>query len=132
MSYLGETSRATPADAAIQPDTGLIALMKNSLTLNLKGKPWGTEGKSQITLVPGINLVGVPLKSPSLNRVTDVFHLEGIRGNVTSIIVHDGMTFQVAVQPGDAGDIVITGETALILIAREPAEIPIDGEAWGK
>jgi hypothetical protein len=132
LTYLGETSRNTPADAAIQPDTGLIALMKNAVRLNLRGKPWGTEGRSRITLTAGINLIGMPLRDASITRVTDLLNREGLKGNITSIIVYDGGAFRVVTRPDDVGDIVITGEGAFILTARAPAEIPITGEGWGK
>ena len=64
MSYLGDDSASSIADADINDHTGLIAVMKQAKTLHLAGDALGTGGESRIDIGLGNNLVGVPLNPP--------------------------------------------------------------------
>ena len=130
FSYASIRDKGTSGDKALTDDTGIIAIMKNAVTLRLSGNPLGTDGNSTITLNRGLNLVGVPLQAPNIIRVSDLFALEGIGGNVASIIVSDNGTFKVVGRAGDAGDIEITGGQAFILTAREATTVAISGAGW--
>ena len=130
FSYASTQDKGTSGDKALTDDTGIVAVMKNAVTLRLSGNPLGTNGNSTITLNRGINLVGVPLRAPNINRVSDLFTIEGIAGNVGSIIVSDNGTFKVVGQAGDAGDIEITGGQAFILTARQAGTVAISGAGW--
>ena len=130
FAYSGTRDNNTPADKALADDTGIIAVMKNAVTLRLEGNPLGTDGNSTITLNRGINLVGVPLQAPNITRVSDLFAIEGIAGNVGSIIVSDNGTFRAVGQAGDAGDNPITGGQAFILTARQATTVAISGAGW--
>ncbi len=129
-SYLGPQSKGTLADRSITDDLGMITVMKTAVTLRLKGDALGTDGKSQITLKRGTNLVGVPLKNANLKRVSDLLSLTGIKDNATSIIVSDAGTFKVVTQPDDPGDISITGGQSFIITARAAGVAEITGVAW--
>ena len=131
-SYLGPSSRGTPADLPITADTGILTLMKDPVTLHLEGHPWSVTGMSTIQLRPGLNLIGVPLKDERLKQVSDLLGLEGLRNNATAIVVYDEGKFKVVTQPGDDGDVPITGEAAFIMTTREAAGVEIRGEGWGK
>ena len=49
MSYLGDESAGTTADAAIGDDTGLIAVMESAATLELTGNALGAGGYSMVS-----------------------------------------------------------------------------------
>jgi hypothetical protein len=131
-SFLGNSSRGTGADRTITDNLGMITVTKNSVTLRLKGDALGTDGKSQIPLNPGPNLIGVPLMDKRLKRVSDLFSLEGIKGNAQAIIVQDPNDgkFKVVAQAGDDGDIPITGGQSFIITAVQGSTTEVSGVAW--
>ena len=109
-SFLGDLSRGTLADATITDYMGIITVMTNPVTLNLKGQSIGITG---ITLEPGTNLIGLP-PDPSLTIVSDLFGVGEIATEATAIIVSDGGTFKAVAQVGDDGDIALTGGQSFI------------------
>ena len=130
-SYVGTSSTGTPADQELTDDMGIIASMKTPVSVHLTGAALGTNGSSSITLNPGHNLVGLPLKDERINRVSDLLRLDGIWGNVSVITLNDGGKFKTVGRAGDPGDIEITGGQAFILLdARQTATVEISGEAW--
>ena len=130
LSYFGESDRGGPADRVLTDETGIVAGMKTSVTVRLTGTPLGTDGTSTITLNSGVNLVGLPLNAESLVRVSDLFTLDGIRGNVGVIIVTEGGEFQLVGRAGDLGDIPLTGGQGFILTAQQAATVSISGSVW--
>ena len=129
-SYLGDASRGTVADKRLTDDTGIIAVMNREASLHLSGDALGANGNSSITLHPGPNMVGVPLRDSRIGRVSDLLTLEGIGGNVSAVLVSDNRRFRRVERAGDAGDIPIMGGQSFVLIAREPATVAISGEGW--
>ena len=130
LGYFGPPDRGTPVDRGLTDDIGIIAGMRAPASIRLGGDALGMDGSSTITLNRSISFVGLPLKDPSITRVSDLFTLDGIRDNVPVIIVLDNKEFKVVERAGDPGDIEITGGQAFILLAREPAMVAISGEAW--
>ena len=124
------SDKGTPADRTLTDDMGIITSMKTPVSVFLTGNALGTNGTSTITLTPGLNFVGLPLRDETINRVSDLFRLDGIGGNVPAIILNDGGEFKVVGRAGDPGDIAITGGQAFILNARQTATVAISGEAW--
>ena len=129
-SYRGPSSRGTAADPVLTDDTGIMAGIKKTVTLRLSGDALGTDGTSSITLHPGTNVVGLPLKARNITRVSDLFTLDGIKDNVTSIIVSDKGKFKIVGRAGADGDILITGGQAFSLPAQQAATVTISGEGW--
>ena len=129
-SYFGTSDTGTPADKGLTDDTGIIAGMKVSTSVRLSGDALGTDGSSTITLTPGLNLVGLPLRDSRITRVSDLFALDGIGGNVPVIILTDGGEFKAVGRADDPGDIEITGGQSFILTAQRAATVAISGEAW--
>ena len=129
-SYFGVADRGTPADRRLADDTGILAGMLAPAAVHLTGTPLGTNGSSTITLTPGLNLVGLPLRDRRISRVSDLFTLPGIGGNVPVVILTDNGEFKLVGRAGDPGDIPITGGGAFILIASDAATIPITGTGW--
>ena len=129
-SYFGVFDRGTPADRMLTDDTGILAGMKTRVSLRLSGSALGTSGNGIITLNPGLNVVGLPLRDSRVRRVSDLFALNGIGGNVPVIILTDGGEFKAVGRAGDPGDIQITGGQGFILTAQRPAPVIIYGVGW--
>ena len=130
LSYFVSSDKGTPADVPLADDTGIIAGMKVPTSFRLGGDALGADGNSTITLNQGLNLVGLPLRDPRISRVSDLFALDGIGGNVPVIILTDREEFKAVGRADDPGDVPIRGGQAFILIAQRPAMVEISGEAW--
>ena len=129
-SYFDARDKGEAADKVLTDDLGIIAGMKALVDIRLSGDALGTNGRSSITLHPGMNLVGVPLKDSRVARVSNLFSLEGIGGNVPVIIVSDKGVYKVVAQAGDDGDIEITGGQSFIMSARDAKTVAIEGDGW--
>ena len=130
LSYFGPPDTGTSADKGLTDDTGIIAGMIAPVSVHLSGNPLGTNGSSTITLNQGINLVGLPLRDSKVTRVSDLFALNGIGGNVPVVILTDNGEFKIVGQAGDPGDILIVGGQSFILTAQREAMVPISGDGW--
>ena len=130
FSYTGTPDRGTSGDQPLTDDKGIIASMKAPVAIRLRGDALGANGSSAITLYPGINIVGVPLRDSRIARVSDLFALDGIRDNVIAITVSDSGEFHTVRQVGDPGDIPITGGQSFNLKAQEAATVAIFGDGW--
>ncbi|MDP6597234.1 MAG: hypothetical protein QGI86_15370 [Candidatus Poribacteria bacterium] len=129
-SYLNESSRDSKADRVIQDDTGIITVMQEPVVLELRGRSLGNHGIASIQLSKGLNHVGIPLKTERVNRVSDLFALDGIKNNATAIIVPDQGRFKVVAAAGDDGDILITGGQSFIITAKGESQVRIGGMSW--
>ena len=130
LNYFVPSDKGTPADRRLTDDLGIIAGMKSPTSVRLKGDALGTDGSSTIALNQGLNLVALPLNNSRINRVSDLFALDGIGGNVPVIILTDGGEFKAVGRAGDPGDIAITGGQSFILTAQRAAIVEISGDAW--
>ena len=129
-SYFDTSDTGTSADKRLTDDTGIIAGMIAPVSVHLSGNPLGTNGSSTITLNQGLNLVGLPLRDSRITRVSDLFALDGIGGNVPVVILTDNGEFKAVGQAGDAGDIPIIGGQSFILTARQAGMVVISGDGW--
>ena len=129
-SYFVPSDRGGLADVRLADDKGIIASLRAPVSVRLTGNPLGTNGSSTITLNPGLNLVGLPLNDSRINRVSDLFALDGIGGNVPVIILTDGGEFKLVGRADDPGDIEITGGQAFIMTASREAAVDISGDGW--
>ena len=127
MSYLGDASAGSMADAAIGDDTGLIAVMKSAATLELVGDALGTGGVSQISVSAGNNLVGVPL-DPAVDMMISDALVAGVGAIAVSNAAGDG--FHTITAAGDMGDGPVMGGVGYIVVATADASIPVIGTAW--
>ena len=128
--YFGDADRGSIADRALTAPAGILASIKTPISVRLGGDAIGTDGASTITLTPGLNLVGLPLRDSRVMRVSDLFALEGIANNVAAIVVTDNGEFKLVGRVGDAGDIPVTGGGAFILIAAGGGTVTIIGDGW--
>ena len=129
-SYFVPSDRGSPADARLTDDKGIIVGLRTPVSVRLRGGALGTSGTSTITLNPGLNLVGLPLNDSRIMRVSDLFALNGIGGNVPVIILTDDGEFKAVGRAGDPGDIQITGGQSFILTVQRPATVIIFGDGW--
>ena len=130
FSYFGDSDTDTSADTMLTDDTGILAGMTAPVSIRLRGNPLGTNGNSAINLNLGINLVGLPLRDSRINRVSDLFALDGIGGNVPVIILTHGGEFKAVGRAEDPGNIEITGGQAFILTAQRAAMVATSGDGW--
>ena len=130
FSYFVPSDKGGPADRRLTDDMGIIVGMKSPTSVRLRGDALGTDGSSTIALNQGLNLVGLPLRDSRIARVSDLFGLDGIGGNVPVIILTDGGEFKAVGRADDPGDIEITGGQSFILTAQRAAVVDISGEAW--
>ena len=128
--YFGLSDVGTSVDKGLTDDTGILANMIAPASIRLKGSPLGTNGTSTITLNPELNIIGLPLRDSRINRVSDLLTLDGISGNVPSIILTVSGTFQSVGRSDDLGNIEITGGQSFVFNAQEAATIEISGEGW--
>ena len=130
ITYHGNESTGSMADAPIGGDTGLIAVMNSAATLELVGGTLGTAGTAQITLLSGNNLVGVPLNpAAGLSMISDLL-VEGV--GAIAVSKTDGNGFLTIREPGDLGDGPIVGGVGYLIVYldTEPTRISIIGSAW--
>ena len=129
-SFFVPSDKGGPADVTLTDDKGIIAGLRTQVSLGLRGAALGTNGTSTITLNQGLNLVGLPLDDSRINRVSDLFTLQGIGGNVPVIILTDSGEFKVVGRMGDPGDIEITGGQSFIMTAGRAATVSSSGVGW--
>ena len=130
FGYFGHSDTGTADDRELTDDTGIIAGMITQVAVRLIGNPLGTNGSSTITLNPGFNLVGLPLKDPRITRVSDLFTLDGIAGNVHRITLTDSGKLQLVERAGDPSDIPIIGGQSFFLRVLRKAIVVISGDGW--
>ena len=129
-SYFVPSDKGGPADVRLTDDKGVIAGLRTPVSVHLRGSALGTNGTSTITLTPGLNLVGLPLNDSRIMRVSHLFTLNGIGGNVLVIILTDGGEFKAVGRADDPGDIQITGGQSFILTVQQAATVSISGVGW--
>ena len=129
-SYFGGSDRGTQHDRQLTDDMGILANMIAPASIRLTGSPLGTDGTSTFTLKTGLNLVGLPLRDSRIPRVSDLFTLDGVRDNVSAIILTDYGGFRSVGQAGDPGDMPIVGGQSFIMTAQQPAIVTISGDGW--
>ena len=130
FSYFVPSDKGTPVDRGLTADMGIIAGLRAPVSVQFRGDALGTDGSSTIALNQGLNVVGLPLRDSRVTRVSHLFALDGIGGNVPVIILTDGGEFKAVGRAGDPGDIEITGGQSFILTAQRAVIVDISGDAW--
>ena len=77
------------ANSMIQPETGIIAAIKQTVELFLAGNP--LEG--ELHLNPGPNLIGISLYNAGIRRFSDLVRLAAIADNLSLIAMYTDGTF---------------------------------------
>ena len=129
-SYFVPSDKGGTADSGLGDDTGIIVGLRMPASVHLRGTALGTNGNSTINLGQGLNVVGLPLNDSRIERVSDLFTLDGIGDNVPVIILTDSGEFKAVGRADDPGDIAITGGQAFIMNAPRAAIVDISGDAW--
>ena len=128
--YLSPSDRDTPADRALTDEMGILVDMRTPVKVHLTGSPLGTSENSTFPLTSGYNLVGLPLKDERINRVSDLFTLEGIGGNAAVAFFTDNGEFKVNVRGEGPDDMPIIGGQAFILDTRRAVRVTVSGDGW--
>ncbi len=131
IGYLKPSDRGTSVDRQLTDDMGIIANLITPVPLRLRGSSLGTDGNSIITLNPGINLVGVPLRDSRITHVSNLFTLEGIADNVLVIMAQDNNGEFKQINPtSDSADIAIIGGQSFIMTTLREETVAISGSGW--
>ena len=131
LTYIGHTDRGTASDRTLTDAMGIIAGMKAPTSIRLTGTPLGNNGTATIRLNQGLNMVGLPLRDATINRVSDLLSLDGFRGgNVRVVRVTVNGDLKPVRRAGDPGDIAITGGQGFMLTAQRTATVTLAGEGW--
>ena len=128
QSYIGDESAGSAADAEIDEDTGLIAVMSSPATLEIAGDALGTGSVSWINVEVGNNLVGVPLDPEGISMISDLLLFEGVEAVAVSKAA--GYGFHTITAAGQGGDGSIEGGVGYLVVATAAGNIPIVGSAW--
>ena len=59
--------------------------------------------EARLHFIRGLNFVGVPLMDSRIQRVSDLFTIEGIKDNVGAIIVFDNSEFKTVARARRSG-----------------------------
>ena len=111
---------------------GIIANMIAPASVHLSGNPLGTNGTSTITLNPESQRCGLAITNDSsINRVSDLLALDGIRDNVPVIILTDNGEFKLVGQATDPSNIPIVGGQAFMHVPLNGRQtVTISGDGW--
>ena len=128
FAYFGEADKGGPGDRALTAEMGILVNILVRVEVRLNGNPLVTDENHTIILSPGLNLVGLPLEDARINRVSDLFTLDGLGGNDLAIIVTDSGEFKLVGRAGDPGDIPVMGGQGFIIIVKHAARVSISGD----
>lgn len=108
-----------PANATIQPYTGILVLLRNPVELDLAGDP--VEGA--LRLFPGPNLVGIPHKDAGIDRVSDFAKYPVFLDKISLISIYANGTFHPflpeEIASGALNNLEILPGQAFVVVAKE-------------
>ena len=114
-----DTAAQIPSNTAIQPDTGILASLKATVTMELSGSP--VEG--ELRLYPGPNLVGIPHKNAGIRRVSDFAQFPNFLDKISLISIYVNGTFHPIlpddIASGALNDFEILPGQAFVVVAKE-------------
>ena len=125
FAYFGDADRGGPGDRAVTDGMGILVGMSGPVRVRLNGNPLVSDGNYPLTFHAGLNLVGLPLEDARINRVSDLFTLDGLGGNAHAIILTDGGEFKLVARAGDPGDIPVREGQGFIIIVQRTAQVRI-------
>ena len=130
LGYFGDSDAGTRADRELTDDMGIVVFLISPITVRFGGDALGGDGMSAITLSPGLNLVGLPLRDPNITHVSDLFALEALVDSIAAIFVTDNGTVKLINRPDDAEAIPVNGGGGFILIVQHESTFPTTGTGW--
>ena len=111
-------------DIMIEPNQGIVLFASAPATFTLIG----TRLPSEFQLERGLNFVGFPRQSVTLQRVSD---WSRIYEEAVTVITAVAGRFYVVGRAGDSGDHKLTGGQSLFIFSTAPRETFFYGPAWG-
>ena len=125
--YFGDPDKEGPGNRTLTPDMGILASMLVHVEVHLNGNPLVSDGNYSFAFHAGLNFVGLPLEDARINRVSDLFTLDGLGGNASAIILTDDGEFKLVGRAGDPGDIPVREGQGFIIIVERAAQVRISG-----
>ncbi len=111
-------------DIMIEPNQGIVLFASAPATFTLIG----TRLPSEFQLERGLNFVGMPRQSVTLQRVSD---LSRIYEEAVTVITAVAGRFYVVGRAGDSGDHKLTGGQSFFIFTTASRETFFYGPAWG-
>ena len=130
LNYLGNQDKGTTVDKELTDYLGIMAIVNKSVSVHLEGYALGTDGNGPIVLRAGINLIGLPLRDSRINIVSDLLTIDGIKDNVSFVLVSDQGIFKSVTVVGDSGDTTIVGGQSFFVVAEKDVTVTISGNGW--
>ena len=130
LSYVGNQDKGTTRDKELTDYQGILATLNKSVSVELEGYALGIDGTNSVVLRAGINLVGLPLRDSRINIVSDLLTIDGIKDNVSSVLVSDNGIFKLVAEVGDNGDTTIDGGQSFFLVAEKDSTVTLSGNGW--
>jgi len=128
VSYLGNQPGGQ-TDLYIRPGTGILAVMKNSVTLDLIGNP--LPASHNMVLQRGLNLIGLPLNDNRINQVSDLLTLPEVGDYISTLIIYDSNRFQPITRIDDPGSTRLVNESlGLIIVCKKNLSFQLTGSNW--
>ena len=128
VSYLGNQPGGQ-TDLYIRPGTGILAVMKNSVTLDLIGNP--LPASHNMVLQRGLNLIGLPLNDNRINQVSDLLTLPEVGDYISTLIIYDSNRFQPITRIDDPGSTRLVNESlGLIVVCKKDLSFQLTGSNW--
>ncbi len=108
-----------PVNATIQPYTGILVYLRNTVSIDLSGD--ALEG--ELRLFPGPNLVGIPHKNAGIRRVSDFAQFPNFLDKISLISIYVNGTFHPIlpddIASGALNDFEILPGQAFVVVAKE-------------
>ena len=112
------------ANATIQPYTGILVSLRNTISIDLTGDP--VEG--ELRLYPGPNLVGIPHKNADIRRVSDFAQFPNFLDKISLISIYANGAFHPIlpddIASGALNDFEILSGQAFVVVAKESVVLP--------
>ena len=100
--------------------------MLEDKSITFGGEAWdGT-----VNLVEGVNLIGIPVDSPTVSKLSDLESL--LTGDIKQIYSYDQVANEFLPYSAEISDtdIDITGDLGLIVVVKENQPLTLEGSAW--
>ena len=128
VSYFGN-GPGGQTDLKIRPDSGILASMKNSVTLDLIGNL--LPSSHQMVLQRGLNLIGLPLNDNQINKISDLLTLPEIGNHISALIIFDSDRLWAIAHADDrGGQTPLRGDLGMIVVCNKKLTFTLTGNSW--
>jgi len=131
QSYTPTTPFEAKSNIEIDGYTGLTVMMRQPKTLELIGKGWDADEKV-LSDICNTHMIGIPLKDENIVRVSDLGELLSDCWNLIITYDNEGnpQSYTPTTLPEAKSNMVIDGDTGLIVVAKGFCSFLITGAPW--